>query len=167
MGYACAAVFTQDMKTKGELLADAIQQAGVDKAAFGRALGYANAYGTIQAYINGSKKIGDRVAKKLAAELKLPADYFLDEKYTEERLDRVTEAYEGFLRTPVGSSASEEELAAIKRLLPALRAPTSEWLVSMVLHLRGQSPMPVFQRHEVAALSNTSARQRTKNSRAK
>lgn len=132
------------MKNKGELLREQIELAGLTPKKLGEKLRYANPYLAIQQYINGEKEIGERVGRKLAEGLDLPGDFFLDERGTEERIARNEKAYEAFLATPLGAATEADDLAAIRRLLPALRNPTVEWISAFALHLRGQGPMPTI-----------------------
>lgn len=156
MGYAVASQFTEAMKTKGELLKAALDEHGLKVTDFGRKLGYSNPYPAIQVYISGEKEIGERVGRKFAEALDLPSDYFSDTQGTEERRARNQASYEAFLMTELGRSTSADDLAAIRRVLPALRAPTVDWLSQFALHLRGQGPMPTLGRAEVSAMIETS-----------
>lgn len=137
------------MKTKGELLRQQIEQAGLTPKKLGEKLRYANPYLAIQQYINGEKEIGERVGRKLAEGLDLPGDFFLDERGTEERIARNERAYEAFLETPLGAATPADDRAAIRRLLPALRSPSVEWISAFALHLRGQGPMPSISATDV------------------
>lgn len=130
------------MKNKGELLREQIERAGLTPKKLGEKLRYANPYLAIQQYINGEKEIGERVGRKLAEGLDLPGDFFLDERGTEERMARNERIYEEFLATPLGSATEPDERAAVRRLLPVLTNPSVQWLSALVLHLRGQGPMP-------------------------
>lgn len=152
MGHARVSVLaSQAMATKGELLKKAIAEAGLTPKKLGEKLGYANPYLAIQSYISGEKEIGERVARKLADGLDLPGDFFTDERGTEERVARNEKVYLEFLGTPLGEATAPDDRAAIRRLLPALRAPTVEWLSAFALHLRGQGPMPSISVTDVKA----------------
>lgn len=130
------------MATQKELLERAFIESGLSKTRLAKMLELANGSVALHPYFSGKRKIGPDLGARLAKALNQSPDYFVEPDKTAARIARNERLYSEFLATPVGGSMSDEESAAVQRLLPVLTNPTVHWLTALVFHLRGQGPMP-------------------------
>jgi hypothetical protein len=160
MIYASAAAFDlQAMATtkQSELLRQALEAAGLTPTQLGKKLDYGNAYFQVWQYMTG-RPMGPRVQKKFAQALDLPDDYFADPDRTALRQARNQRVYDLFMTSEDGRAADPAELAAIRRMLPTMSAPTVDTLKAVLFALRNRGTMPTEQEIELNTMLESSPR---------
>lgn len=117
-----------------------------EKAGYGRGPA---AYQRVYPYLTGKRPMGPKVQKDLARALDVPLSTFADPDRAALKIARAEAVYDAFLATEDGDSADDGELAAIRRILPTLYAPSVNVLKAVLFALRGQGSVPSVQDGEL------------------
>jgi transcriptional regulator with XRE-family HTH domain len=138
-GITLASYMTQPPKTPGELLAEAIERAGLTKAELGRRVG--SGYARVHRWTK-NQEFTPANRKMAAGVLGLAIDAFDNPDAIDERELERQRAFHDFLRRPIGKTCPESVLRVLEsvRFLDPLPRPSVAFYETCAAVLLGQIP---------------------------